>query len=206
MDLLLGIGPPVSGIREELEDLKLALYISQRYDWREAHVYPDKIRRFTKLLIAAHRLLEREQRASLVAATDRAETSRAAAVEKTAALGAKSDTTKQEGTKQRPGKERKGDGTLLGEKLLDGTSRGRTGEELPTPGRLSGVVTCPLAARRMEAYMGFNGLKLTDFATQANTTDRTLRQFRKTGKVRQGIFDAIAEAMGTTRQALLKPE
>jgi len=64
MDLLLGIGPPVAGIRENLEDLRLALYTSQRVDWREAHVYTDRIRRFTKLLIAAHRIVEREYRAT----------------------------------------------------------------------------------------------------------------------------------------------
>jgi hypothetical protein len=83
MDLLLGIGPSVSQIREELGDLRLANYGSQREDWREAHVYPLKIRRFTKLLIAAHHLLEREQRANRVAATDRAAPFRAAGVEKT---------------------------------------------------------------------------------------------------------------------------
>jgi len=64
MDLLLGIGPPVSRIRQELEHLKLALYGCHRIDWRESCVYTDKIRRFTKLLIAAHRIVEREHRAT----------------------------------------------------------------------------------------------------------------------------------------------
>jgi hypothetical protein len=74
MDLLLRIGSPVSKVREELEGLRLANYASQRDDWRVAHVYPGTIKRFTKLLIAAHRLLEREQRAIRVTAEERART------------------------------------------------------------------------------------------------------------------------------------
>jgi hypothetical protein len=72
--------------------------------------------------------------------------------------------------------------------------------------RLQSTVTSPIAARRMEAYMESTGIGQTEFAVQVGTTDRTLRTFRQTGKVRRGIFDAIAKAMGTTREALLKPE
>lgn len=64
LDLLVGIGPPASTIREELGDLRLADYASQREDWREAHVYTNNIRRFTKLLKAAYRIVEREYRAT----------------------------------------------------------------------------------------------------------------------------------------------
>jgi hypothetical protein len=62
MDLLLGIGLSVSRIRENIGELKLALFASQRFGWREAHVSTDEIRRCTKLLIAAHRIVEREHR------------------------------------------------------------------------------------------------------------------------------------------------
>ena len=50
-----------------------------------------------------------------------------------------------------------------------------------------------------------NGLRQTDFAIQANTTDRTIRSFMKTGNVRKGIFEDIAKAMGVSRSDLLKP-
>jgi hypothetical protein len=118
MDLLLGIGPSVSKIREELEGLRLANYGSQRDDWRVAHVYPGTIKRFTRLLIAAHRLLEREQRAMRVTATGHAQTfqrageDRISAAENPAAFGVSSDIT------DRPGKPRKGDATLLHGKRL----------------------------------------------------------------------------------------
>ena len=115
MDLFLRIGPSVSRIRDELQDLRLANYGSQREDWREAHVYPGKIRRFTTLLIAAHRLLEREHRASRVTATDRAQTfqDQRSPVENTAALGVSSDGAQREDIKHPPGKTRKGNAALL---------------------------------------------------------------------------------------------
>jgi hypothetical protein len=58
----------------------------------------------------------------------------------------------------------------------------------------------------MEGYIKSTGIGQTEFANLARTTDRTLRAFRKTGKVRRDIFAAIAEAMGTTKEALLKPD
>jgi len=72
--------------------------------------------------------------------------------------------------------------------------------------RLEASITSPIAVRRMEDYLKSKGMGLTEFAGKSCTTDRTLRKFRQTGKVRRGIFDAIAKAMGTTREALLKPE
>jgi len=58
----------------------------------------------------------------------------------------------------------------------------------------------------MEAYIKAKQLGQNEFAIEVPTTDRTLRAFRQTGKVRRDIFDAIAKAMGTTREELLKPE
>ncbi len=72
--------------------------------------------------------------------------------------------------------------------------------------RLRATINCPSAARRMEAYLQSKGMSQTAFANQVNTTDRTLRSFRKTGKVRRDIFEAIAKAMGTTTETLLKQE
>ena len=73
-----------------------------------------------------------------------------------------------------------------------------------TLSRMSSVVKSPDAARKMEAYLIANGIGLTQFAITAGTTDRTLRNFRKTGKIRRDIFEGIAKAMGITKEALLK--
>jgi hypothetical protein len=70
--------------------------------------------------------------------------------------------------------------------------------------RLRATITSPSAARQMEAYLDANGIGQTEFAAKVGTTDRTLRAFRKTGKIRRDIFDQIAVAMGTTREILLK--
>jgi hypothetical protein len=72
--------------------------------------------------------------------------------------------------------------------------------------RLSATINCPSAARRMEVYLQSRGMSQTAFATQVGTTDRTLRSFRQTGKVRRDIFDAIAKIMNITKEELLKPE
>jgi hypothetical protein len=80
---------------------------------------------------------------------------------------------------------------------------------LPTPSRnkrLSATVTSPSAVRKMVTYMESKAIGQTQFATSADTTDRTLRRFRKTGKVRRDIFDSIAKAMGITAETLLKTD
>jgi len=74
------------------------------------------------------------------------------------------------------------------------------------PKRLPSTISSPLAARRMESYLESNPMKRSAFAVQAQTTDRTLRSFRKTGKVRTDIFKNIAKAMDITPEALLKPD
>jgi hypothetical protein len=71
------------------------------------------------------------------------------------------------------------------------------------PSRLPSTVTSPPAARKLEAYIQRTGIGLTEFATRIGTTDRTLRSFRKTGKIRRSIFEGIAKAMGTTKESLL---
>jgi hypothetical protein len=53
---------------------------------------------------------------------------------------------------------------------------------------------------------GIQAIGQTDFASSVNTTDRTLRAFRKTGKVRRDILEAIAKKMNITKEELLKPE
>jgi hypothetical protein len=58
----------------------------------------------------------------------------------------------------------------------------------------------------MERFLASNGVGQTEFAIGAETTDRTLRSFRKTEKVRRDIFDRIAKQMRLTKEQLLKPE
>lgn len=98
-------------------------------------------------------------------------------------------------------------GQPVGRSAQDQEKRASTNiaaEEKITTERLTATIECPSAARKMEAYLKSKGIGLTEFAIQAQTTDRTLRTFRKTGKVRRDIFDNIAKTMGTTRDALLK--
>jgi hypothetical protein len=72
--------------------------------------------------------------------------------------------------------------------------------------RLPATVTSAVAARRMDQYLRMKSIGQTEFAKMAQTTDRTLRSFRKSGKVRRDIFDNIAKAMGITRDDVLMPE
>jgi hypothetical protein len=69
--------------------------------------------------------------------------------------------------------------------------------------KLTGTIYSPQAAQRVEQFCKERGIGMTEFAVQAGTTDRTLRSFRKTGKVRRSILDEIAKAMRTTREKLI---
>jgi hypothetical protein len=81
----------------------------------------------------------------------------------------------------------------------------KSGPQAVRKKRLVPSVDSPLAARRMEAYIQSHDGP-SKFAVQANTTERTIRNFRKTGRVRRDIFRNIAGAMDTTPEELLKPE
>lgn len=72
--------------------------------------------------------------------------------------------------------------------------------------RLKGIVESLSAARRMEEYLESKGIGQTEFAIRVGITDRTLRKFRRTGKVRRDIFEGIAKAMGMTKEEFLKHE
>jgi hypothetical protein len=74
----------------------------------------------------------------------------------------------------------------------------------PQSPRLSSQITSPSAARKMEAFMEDNALNQTEFAIQANTSDKTIRKFRQTGKVKRSILTGIASAMGITKEELLR--
>jgi hypothetical protein len=64
----------------------------------------------------------------------------------------------------------------------------------------------PIAAKRMEAYRKSKGIGLTEFASQVGASERTIRRFRKVGKLRLSIFGDIARVMKTTKEELLKTE
>lgn len=70
--------------------------------------------------------------------------------------------------------------------------------------RLRSTIYSPSAVRKMEAHLAAKGIGLTDFASSAGTTDRTLRTFRNTGRVSRIILAGIAKAMGITKDELLK--
>lgn len=72
--------------------------------------------------------------------------------------------------------------------------------------RQPGTVSSHVAAKRLSEHMDSKGIRQTRFAIAANTTDRTIRSFLKTGKVRKDIFESIANAMGISHDELLKPE
>ena len=66
---------------------------------------------------------------------------------------------------------------------------------LPTNARLSGIVHSPVAARRMENHLRRNHILQREFALAVGCDERTLRRFRKTGKIRRDLLDAVAKNM-----------
>jgi len=74
----------------------------------------------------------------------------------------------------------------------------------PERKRFSALVTSKSAARKLEEFVEARGIGFTEFAIQAGTTDRTIRKFRKTGRVRRDIFHNIAKVMGLKVEDLLK--
>lgn len=69
--------------------------------------------------------------------------------------------------------------------------------------KTKGTIHAPRAVERLNAYLEKTQISLTEFATRAGTTDKTLRNFRKTGRVRRYIFEGIAKAMKLSRDDLL---
>lgn len=69
--------------------------------------------------------------------------------------------------------------------------------------RPSGQIHSLSAAQHMKRFIEDHGLTQPKFADLAQTTDRTIRSFGKTGRVRKDIFRDIASAMGTTPEELL---
>jgi len=66
--------------------------------------------------------------------------------------------------------------------------------------RPSAQVNCPSARRLIEAYIQSNAMSLTDLAIKAQTTDRSLRRLRTTGKIHRDILKNLATVMGRKLQ------
>jgi hypothetical protein len=62
------------------------------------------------------------------------------------------------------------------------------------------------AVQAVLKYIRAKGLDTTQFANQAQTTDRTIRRFLKRGLVRRSTFDLMAAGMGLSREELLRGE
>jgi len=71
------------------------------------------------------------------------------------------------------------------------------------PRRAVASIGTHASARRMETHIESKGMSFTEFAGRAGTSDRTLRTFRKSGRIKRSVFDSIATAMGITREELL---
>ncbi len=69
--------------------------------------------------------------------------------------------------------------------------------------RFSGQIKSETAARKLKAFMEKRGLGQTEFAIKANTSDKTIRKFLRTGSIKRSILTEIATAMGTTKEELL---
>jgi len=74
----------------------------------------------------------------------------------------------------------------------------------PKPMRQSPHITNTIAAKRVQEFMDASCLGQTEFAIQANTSDKTIRKFLRTGQIKRSIVTGIAAAMGLTKEELLK--
>jgi len=76
----------------------------------------------------------------------------------------------------------------------------------PPRQRMSSSLGTPEAVQVMDEYLRQSGITDTAFGIQFNTTDRTVRNFRKTGKMRRANFEDMARFLGLTIDQLLRGE
>lgn len=106
-----------------------------------------------------------------------------------------------------------GNGELRASESM-GTSMGVATEPAVTPQlgvpaatvRVPRSAGSPQAVRAVLSYMQERGLGITQFANQVDTTDRTVRNFLKHGKMRRSSFETMATRMGLTTEQLLRGE
>ena len=76
-------------------------------------------------------------------------------------------------------------------------------EALAGESRIQRSLGSGAAVQAARDYMAARGLTATQFGNQFQTTDRTLRHFLKTGKMRRANFEAMAASIGVTVEQLL---
>lgn len=69
---------------------------------------------------------------------------------------------------------------------------------------MSRTLGSPEALRVVTDYLDQTKLTDTQFGNQFDTTDRTVRSFRSTGKMRRSNFEEMAKSMGLTTEELLR--
>jgi hypothetical protein len=72
--------------------------------------------------------------------------------------------------------------------------------------RMSRSLGTPEAVKVMTEYLQHTQLTDTQFGNQFQSTDRTVRSFRASGKMRRSTFEAMAESMELTTEGLLRGE
>jgi hypothetical protein len=80
--------------------------------------------------------------------------------------------------------------------------RAELGKKAPRK-RMSRTLGSPEALRVVTDHLEQTKLTDTQFGNQFDTTDRTVRSFRSTGKMRRSNFEAMAKSMGLTTEDLL---
>jgi hypothetical protein len=72
----------------------------------------------------------------------------------------------------------------------------------PVKLRLPGYINSFTAARKVDAFLREKNIMQKDFAIQVQCDERTLRRFRKTGKIRRDTLFEIAKKMNTSIEQL----
>lgn len=67
-------------------------------------------------------------------------------------------------------------------------------------------VGSPEAVSAVKQYIHSRGLSQTEFSIEAGVSERTLRSFLASGKMRRSSLDGVARAMGVTLEQLLRGE
>jgi len=79
-------------------------------------------------------------------------------------------------------------------------TRRAAGDEGPIPRSIGSQE----AVAAVKEYIQARGLSQTEFSIQAGVSERTLRSFLATGKMRRSALDGVARAMGLTLEQLLR--
>lgn len=95
--------------------------------------------------------------------------------------------------------------TLAAAVGASGSSLAASGPKAPRK-RMSRSLGTPEAVNVMTEYLQHTRLTDTQFGNQFNSTDRTVRNFRNTGKMRRSTFEEMAKSMGLTSEELLRGE